>query len=276
MAVKRKTQRRNQYRKNRKQTRSNRVMDVRSKSAIQGFEKLLGKGPLTLVLIYADWCGACHKFRDEVWSPLTNLKNATMNRAAIREDMVNQTSLANVERQFYPTLLLVGNDKKPATFMDENGQSTNAMPRRSTLEEDKESLTALVNSPTPLIPVTKIPTPIEELEELEEPAETLERPAYSIEPIESVKRMTPSNTLSMNLEEADMEPSKSPFTAKSPAPSLIKTFMNSSPPDVGADLVASQTRERPVLMKGGKLLRAIRNKTQSLKSLLKLRKTYRK
>lgn len=251
-------------------------MDVRSKSAIQGFEKLLGKGPLTLVLIYADWCGACHKFRDEVWSPLTNLKNATMNRVAIREDMVNQTSLANVERQFYPTLLLVGNDKKPATFVDENGQSTNAMPRRSTLEEDKESLTALVNSPTPLIPATKTPTPFEELEE---PAETLERPAYSIEPIESVKRQTPSNTLSMNLEEveeADMEPSKSPFTPKSPAPSLIKPFMNSSPPDVGADLVASQTRERPVSMKGGKLLRAIRNKTQSLKSLLKLRKTYRK
>jgi hypothetical protein len=185
--------------------------------------------------------------------------------------MVNQTSLANVERQFYPTLLLVGNDKKPATFVDENGQSTNAMPRRSTLEEDKESLTALVNSPTPLIPATKM--------SMEEPAETLERPAYSIEPIESVKRQTPSNTLSMNLEEveeADMEPSKSPFTPKSPAPSLIKPFMNSSPPDVGADLVASQTRERPVLMKGGKLLRAIRNKTQSLKSLLKLRKTYRK
>ena len=102
------------------------MIDVRSKNMIGNFEQLLGKGPLTLVLIYADWCGACHRFRDEVWSPLTQLKNATMNRAAIREDMIANTSLANVERKFYPTLLLVGKDKKTATFVDENGAPTPA------------------------------------------------------------------------------------------------------------------------------------------------------
>jgi len=42
-------------------------------------------------------------------------------------------------------------------------------------------------------------------------------------------------------------------------------------PDVGADLVASQKRA-PVLMKGGKMLKAIRNKTASLKAMLRMRK----
>jgi hypothetical protein len=43
--------------------------------------------------------------------------------------------------------MLVGPDKKAATFLDENGQPTNSMPRKNTLEEDKETLSALLQSP---------------------------------------------------------------------------------------------------------------------------------
>jgi hypothetical protein len=50
------------------------------------------------------------------------------------------------------------------------------------------------------------------------------------------------------------------------------------PPDIGADLVASQNRRNPALVGGGKstgsrLLEAIKNQTRSLKSLLRLRNT---
>ena len=289
------------------------VLDVRSKKMIGNFENLLGRGPLTLVLIYADWCGACHRFRDEVWSPLTQLKDATMNRAAIREDMIAGTSLANVERKFYPTLLLVGKDKKPATFVDENGASTPAMPRKPTLGEDKESLTALVNSPTPLLPAvapiaavvstavqeemnleasmsapSKPSTAVQEEMNLENSMErtsgTLAQPAYSIQPINSLKRQNQTPSDSMNDEpQAEPEESislgRSPFVNKSAAPSFAATMPSSKmPPDIGADLVASQNRKNPALVGGGKstgsrLLEAIKNQTRSLKSLLRLRNT---
>jgi len=55
-------------------TRKNRVpdvLDVRSHGHIKMFEKALVKGPLTLVYVNAKWCGACHRFNDEVWSHLT-------------------------------------------------------------------------------------------------------------------------------------------------------------------------------------------------------------
>jgi hypothetical protein len=317
------------------------VLDVRSKKMIANFENLLGRGPLTLVFIYADWCGACHRFRDEVWSPLTQLKDATMNRASIREDMIAGTSLANVERKFYPTLLLVGKDKKPATFVDENGASTPAMPRKPTLDEDKESLTALVNSPTPLLPAvapsvgvpsvgvpsvgvpsvgvpsaavvstavqeemnleasmsapskpstadpsTAVPsTAVQEEMNLENSMErnsgTLAQPAYSIQPINSLKRQsqTPSDSMNDEPEAEDSESlGRSPFVNKSAVPSFAATMSSSKmPPDIGADLVASQNRKNPALVGGGKstgskLLEAIKNQTRSLKALLRLRTT---
>jgi hypothetical protein len=75
------------------------------------------------------------------------MKNKGMNMAMIESDMIPKTSLANVPRKFYPTLMLVGPDKKAATFLDENGEPTNSMPRKNTLEEDKETLSALLQSP---------------------------------------------------------------------------------------------------------------------------------
>ena len=123
------------------------VMNVRSANVIKSFEKMLEKGPTTLVYINAKWCGACHGFTKNVWDPLTKLKNKSMNLAAVDSEMIGKTSLASVPKKFYPTLLLVGKDKKAATFKDEMGLSTNAMPRASTLEEDKKVLTQLVQTP---------------------------------------------------------------------------------------------------------------------------------
>ena len=252
--------RKSKTRKSSSRKRSGGVIDVRSPSALKGFEKMLGDGPVTLVLVYADWCGACHKFRDEVWSPLTQMKNATMNRAAIREDMIGKSSLANVERKFYPTLLLVGNDKKPATFPGENGLPTNAMPRKDTLEEDRKTLTALVNTP-----------------------------------VEAVGTVSPTLP-TLSVKPAGEELPKSPFN-KPPSATLLgntniatvstNAATGPKPPDVGSDLVASQARattasaavtaeELKQAQKGGRLLRAIRNTTASLKAMLRLRKDHKR
>lgn len=248
--------RKSKTRKASSRRRSGGVLDVRSPSALRSFEKMLETGPVTLVLVYADWCGACHKFRDEVWSPLTAMKNATMNRAAIREDMIGKSSLANVERKFYPTLLLVGNDKKPATFPGENGMPTNAMPRKETLAEDRKTLTALVNTPVEAINTT---TPTVPTLSVKPAGEELPKSPFNKPPTATV------------LENQNLPP--------------VATMMNMGPkpPDIGSDLVASQARaptassavtsqELKEVQKGGRLLRAIRNTTASLRAMLRLRK----
>lgn len=133
-------------RKSRKVTkgRVSKAMDVRSRKQIKGFEDLLGKGPLTLVLVYADWCGACHRFRENTWKDIQKLPNKSVNITAVREDVFPETSLKNTQITHYPSLLLVGNNKRPAEFTSPQGETTNVLPNNS-----KELLTKIVTSPLP-------------------------------------------------------------------------------------------------------------------------------
>lgn len=134
------------------------VLDVRSDDHLEHFEDLMVNGPLTLVFVRLEGCGPCERFKKDVWSPLSELKKKGMNMAMIESNMVPKTSLSSVPTKSYPTLLLVGKDKKPATFVDEDGQPTNSMPRKNTLEEDKKTLTALIRSPN-MHPLAENTTP---------------------------------------------------------------------------------------------------------------------
>lgn len=116
--------------------------DVRSKKDIPGFESLLGRGPLTIVLVYADWCGHCQTFKQNMWNEVSQMPEKTVNTASVHYDMVENTSLKNAKIDGYPSLLLVGTDKKPATFKSEEG-ATNAMPAPNSVEE----LKSMVNTP---------------------------------------------------------------------------------------------------------------------------------
>ena len=118
------------------------VVDVRSRSKVAEFEKLLEKGPITIVLIYADWCGACHRFRETTWNKLQNMQNRTLNIGAVREDMLANTSLNSAKISHYPSLLLVGQDKKPAEFKTPTGEITNALPNN-----DEKNLEELIKTP---------------------------------------------------------------------------------------------------------------------------------
>ena len=122
-------------------------VDVRSKGAVTDFEKLLGKGPLTLVLVYADWCGACHRFKENTWNNVTKMTNRTMNIGSVREDMLPETSLANSKISHYPSLLLVGTDKKPAEFVTPDGEPTNALPN-----DERKNIEQLLKTPVEEIP----------------------------------------------------------------------------------------------------------------------------
>ena len=259
--------------RNRRLTRRNgrkpRVLDVRSRGAVKAFENLIVQGPLTLVYVNAKWCGACHRFNKEVWSPLTKLKNKGLNLASVDSEYIGKTSLANVPRKFFPTLMLVGRDKKPAEFKDENGQPTNAMPRKETLSEDRETLSALVQAPVnhplanakananantqakenALAPIETEPLTNETAASNPVDAE-VERTITNMPLNMSAKRNTMNNTPASPFEKdnsAGEVPSMVNVPSAPSAPSATsvnKTFKSrprSSAPNVASDLLATQS-----------------------------------
>ncbi len=132
----------------RRQTKKGKLnpIDVRSQKDVGAFEGLLGKGPLTIVLVYADWCGHCQTFKQNMWNEVSSMPNKTINTASVHYDMVDKTSVKNAKIDGYPSLLLLGTDKKPATFKGESGQ-TNAMPTPESIEELKNMVNTPVNTP---------------------------------------------------------------------------------------------------------------------------------
>ena len=120
-------------------------MDVRSSSDIPAFENMLTKGPMAVVLVYADWCGHCNTYKENVWSPLKSTKGRKLNMASVHYDQLENTSLKNSKIEGYPSLLVVGTDKKPATFNTDSGV-TNAMPNANELSTMKKIITAPVNT----------------------------------------------------------------------------------------------------------------------------------
>jgi thiol-disulfide isomerase/thioredoxin len=304
------------------------VLNVRSHAAVKSFEKILSKGPLTLVYVNAKWCGACHKFNDEVWSHLTQLKNKSVNLASVDSEMIGKTSLASVPRKFYPTLMLVGKDKKPATFEDEEGNPTNAMPRNSSLSEDREALSNMVTTNNIESQLTLSGSSNKPTSQLtlsgssNKPTSQLTLSGSSNKPTSQLTLSGSSNkpTSQLTLSESSMqsEPltdnqtksslnalvsrnsprranitmkslAKSPFEAlnsrtvttlnlNSKEKTQSKKIETSNPPNIAADLVSSQTKSTPAAslfpepVKGGSMLKSIREETARLKTMLRLRK----
>jgi len=130
--------------KNIKMGRISLPMDVKSSDAVPAFESMLTKGPMAVVLVYADWCGHCDQYKKNVWSPLKSVKNRTINMASVREDMIKNTSLKDAKIDGYPSILVVGKDKKPAVFKSTSGV-TNALPESN----DVSTMRSLITAPVP-------------------------------------------------------------------------------------------------------------------------------
>ena len=123
-------------------------IDVRSSDTIPAFENMLSTGPMTIILVYADWCGHCDTFKKNIWKPLNSTPNRTMNMASVHYDQLENTSLKNSTINGYPSLLVVGTDGEPATFESENG-ITNAMPEANNMRTMKRLVTTPVSNMRP-------------------------------------------------------------------------------------------------------------------------------
>jgi thiol-disulfide isomerase/thioredoxin len=85
-------------------------VDITSPSQVGELDKRISIGPITLVLVYADWCGHCQRFKP-MMEQLENISGRTVQTARIRDDMVSQSSLKNAKLDGYPSLLLIKGSK---------------------------------------------------------------------------------------------------------------------------------------------------------------------
>jgi len=107
-------------------------VDVRSNSDVPKFESMIHMGPV-YVLVYADWCGHCQRFKENVWNDVVKNNNKSVNTAAVHYDMVDKTSMKNANIEGYPTL-----------FEIKSG-SANAVPKPVPTPQSKEELETLLN-----------------------------------------------------------------------------------------------------------------------------------
>lgn len=135
--------------KTRKQKASSRTVmgsllppiDITETKQLSELDKRIRKGPLTLVLVYADWCGHCQRFKP-MMEQLETYPERSIQTARVREDMFPQSSIANAKIEGYPTLLLVKQSGEVASFKNEQGEVTNAIPEHT----DMQKMTAIVKN----------------------------------------------------------------------------------------------------------------------------------
>jgi thiol-disulfide isomerase/thioredoxin len=102
-------------------------VDVRSEDMLGELSKRITQGPLTLVLVYADWCGHCTTFKP-MMEKLETCPGRTIQTARIREDMFPKSSLSSAKIEGYPTLMLVDKNGNASKFKNDSGDITNAIP----------------------------------------------------------------------------------------------------------------------------------------------------
>jgi hypothetical protein len=109
-------------------------IDVKTVEDIAKLTSHIKSNPITLVLIYADWCGHCGTYKQGVWNKLANMPNRKVGMAQINEKILAQTPLSGLKFKGYPSTALVGNDMVPAIMKDESGEETNALSNSNDFE----------------------------------------------------------------------------------------------------------------------------------------------
>ena len=68
------------------------MLDVRSDSDIPALKDMMGGKGGCMILVYADWCGHCHKYMPFFENELEQIPGRTVNMAKVHYDMQDKIS----------------------------------------------------------------------------------------------------------------------------------------------------------------------------------------
>ena len=176
------------------------MLHVDSENKVPMFNSLIKSGSVTFVLVYADWCGACTRFKKNIWNPMCN-GPARHNRAMIDADIIKKTNLANADFEYLPSIILVDGEGKMHGFQKPDGTNTHAMPTPQSLEEMKNAVNSPITPSSPTMAETlentgpQLPSDEPEVES-DSDSDSEEEPQLSIEPITTPNATRPNNRVS--------------------------------------------------------------------------------
>jgi thiol-disulfide isomerase/thioredoxin len=102
-------------------------LDVRTPRHLKEFEKRIKKGPITIIMVYADWCGHCHTmmphFDAAAKSPNRSIQAVKVNDTMLEK--VNETVNKNINQvakplnvEGYPSIIVVDNKGNKVTDLE--------------------------------------------------------------------------------------------------------------------------------------------------------------
>lgn len=109
-------------------------VDITDSGSLGELDKRIAAGPFTLVLVYADWCGHCQRFKP-MMSKLENELGRSIQTARVRDDVFPQSSLSGEKLSGYPSLMLVDKNGKSKVFKTAEGETTNTIPEYTDLNK---------------------------------------------------------------------------------------------------------------------------------------------
>jgi thiol-disulfide isomerase/thioredoxin len=142
-------------------------VDITSPSQLNELDKRISIGPITLVMIYADWCGHCTRFKP-MMEELENSTGRSVQVARVRDNVLPQSALANIPNEGYPSLMLIKKDGTAAPFLDKEGNKTNVIPEHT----DMPKMESIVrNAGTPQgVSLLNSEQPANEIQEMSNPS----------------------------------------------------------------------------------------------------------
>ena len=114
-------------------------IDITSVDDLAELDKRINIGPVTLVFVYADWCGHCQRYKPNM-TELESLSNRSVQTVRIRDDMFPKSSINNTKLEGYPSLLLIkpankSEDKPQAiSFEQEDGKISSVVPDHNNMQ----------------------------------------------------------------------------------------------------------------------------------------------